>query len=387
MKYIYADYNATTPCSPEHNKKVLNLLRAKSANPSSIHHLGRETKLILEEAREKVASVLGAPKNNIFFTSGATESNNCAIQGHVFHRFFQQKKAKIFISNAEHSSIFQTARYLEGKGLCELFFIPVNKYGFVDKESLLEHFRSDATLVSLIHVNNETGAISNILELVSLIKEKSPMTQVHVDAVQSYGKLDMRMFHSSPVDSISASAHKIGGFKGVGCHYLKNPLNFSPLIIGGGQERNYRAGTENIPGIISFGLRAEEVVNDHSLINKVKVLRDALIKGLREISEVHLHSNPEYCLPTTVNFHLEGVSGEELLFTFDSAGIYVSSGSACASGGGKPSRVLEGMGYTQEIASSSIRISFGDGNTLEDVDLILKTLLDLLRSKKRRISK
>lgn len=387
MKYVYADYNATAPCPHGHYKQVLSILERVYANPSSIHHLGREAKLILEESRQKIALLFGADKNCIFFSSGATESNNIVIQGLVHERFYKTaKKVKVLISNSEHASVYQTAEALHKRGLCELIYLPVTPQGVLDVEASLDSITSDLDLVSLIHVNNETGAINPIAELAERIRKKAPSAHIHIDAVQSLGKLDLRWIAASPIDSASASAHKVGSFKGIGCLYKKRGLGIVPLIYGGGQERGWRGGTENLPGIISFGLRAGEL-EPEAWSNQFEPLRTRFVEGLREIPEAHLHSDPSVCIPTTVNFHVDGLRGEELLLSFDAAGIYVSGGSACSSGGGRPSHVLKAMGYPDELAAHSIRVSFGEGTRIEDLEYILKTLQDLVRWKKRGSSK
>jgi cysteine desulfurase len=382
MKSVYADCNATTPCSTEHYKKVLKLLERASANPSSIHRQGREAKLLLEDSRQNVASLFGADKNTLLFTSGATESNNMVLQGHVFDRYKSGKKAKLLLSSTEHASIYQTAEILKKRGLCELVYAPVNRFGVIDFEGFSKLLTEDLSLVCLIHVNNETGAINPIFELVSLIRKERPDVHIHVDAVQSYGKIDIRSFATSSIDTAAASAHKMGGFKGVGCLYHKPSVKLRPLLYGGPQERSWRAGTENLPGILSFGIRAAELSHGE-WAPQVPSLRAHFLQGLSNIPELILHSDAKHCLPNTVNFHIEGIRGEELLFSFDSAGISVSGGSACSSGGGRPSPVLKAMGYSDEVAANSIRVSFGEHTQKQDVDHILKTLLDLTCWKKR----
>lgn len=383
MKHVYADYNATSPCPPGHTRKVMSLLDKIYANPSSIHQLGREAKLSLEEARLKIAQLLGAEKNTIFFTSGATESNNTVIQGIVHEHFHKTgKKAKIAISNAEHASVYQVAEILQKRGLCEIVYLPVNELGFLEEDTVLKALSKDILLVSFIHVNNETGAITPVQTLVEAIRKKLPQVHIHIDAVQSYGKLDLSWVAQSNIDTLAISGHKIGAFKGVGALYKKRGLNLIPLIYGGGQERGWRSGTENLPGILSFGIRAEErvqIINKHSF----ESLRSEFLQSLEQIPTVHIHSKSTCCIPTTVNFHVEGLSGEELLLSFDAAKVYVSNGSACASGGGRPSHVLKAMGYSDAEATQSVRLSFGEESTKEDLEIILKTLRDLVRWKKR----
>lgn len=383
MKNVYLDFNATTPCDSKHYRRVFALLEQTGGNPSSIHRSGREAKLLLENSRQNVASLFGADKTRILFTSGATESNNLVLQGLVHERFYKTgKKPNILLSNAEHASVYQVAETLEKRGLCKLTYIPVNAKGFVETQTLSEHLNSDTALVALIHVNNETGAINPLAEQVKLIRKKLPNAHIHVDAVQSCGKTDIRWFDASAIDTASASAHKLGGFKGVGCLYYKKNSALLPSLLGGGQERGWRAGTENLPGIVSFGIRAEELLGK-SWIHSAETLRTQFLAGLSEIPGAHLHGDPAHCLPTTVNFHVEGLRGEELLLSFDSAGISVSNGSACSSGGGRPSHVLKAMGHTDDVATHSVRVSFGETSTQADLEVLLKTLLDLVRWKKR----
>ena len=384
MRYVFADYNATTPCSSEHRRAVSQLLERVSANPSSIHHLGRETKRLVEEAREKVAALFGAERNNLIFSSGATEANNLVIQGLVYERLARTSRpAKILVSAAEHASVYQLAETLQKRGLCELVYAPVQADGTVHTEALLQLLDNELALVSLIHVNNETGAINPIANLADLIRKRSPQAHIHVDAVQACGKMDIRWMDSSAIDTASASAHKIGGFTGIGCLYKKRQAKIFPLIYGGGQERGWRAGTENLPGILSFGLRAEEIAAQGDWLRALEPLKAKLLRGLALIPGAVMHGDPARSLASTVNFHIDPLSSEELLLAFDAARIAVSNGSACASGGGRPSHVLKAMGYTDDVASRSIRVSLGEGSKIDDVELILKTLLDLVRWKKR----
>ncbi len=384
MKYTYADYNATTPAPAGHMRQLMQQMDRAIANPSSQHHLGRESKLLLENAREHVAGLFGCERSRLIFSSGATESNNLVVQGVVQERFAREgRKVKVLLTKAEHASVYQVAEAMQRRGLCELIYAPVLASGIVDSNALLALLNKDVHLVCLIHVNNETGAINPLESLTESIRHKAPHVHIHVDAVQSYGKIDVQWIGSSVIDSASASGHKIGALKGIGCLYLKKGAKLPPLIYGGGQEKSWRAGTENLAGILSFGLRAQDLKQKTNWLPHIEALRTKLISGLLQIAEAQVHGDPALCLATTLNFHVESLSSEDLLLAFDAARIAVSSGSACASGSGRPSHVLKAMGYSDDIASRSIRISFGESSKSEDVDLILKTLLDLVRWKKR----
>lgn len=380
-KRVYADYNATAPCSEEHLRAVFSQIKKIYANPSSIHYLGRESKLLLEDSRAEISKHLGAPKKSILFCSGATEANNFILQGFVRDFFLKNKrKAKVVLSNAEHSSVYEVLRYLEKIGWCTLHFLPVNEKGFLDPETLEKDLPDEADFLTALHVNNETGAISPIFNLAESFRKKFPKAPIHVDLVQSFGKLDLTLLAESEIDTASASGHKIGGLKGAGFVYCKKEQSLSPLLLGGGQERGWRSGTENLPGIVSLALRIE-ALKRVNLLQHMEPLHRNFVDSLKTLPKLHINGDPEHSLPTTLNFYVEEIGGEELLLAFDIAGIAVSKGSACASGGGRPSRVLKAMGLSDENAKNSLRLSFGVETTQEDIDYILKVLGDIIRSK------
>lgn len=371
-KIIYADYNATTPPPPGHEEQVLKVLHSSFGSPSSIHHFGREAKRLMEEAREHVANVFGTDRKGIIFTSGATEANNLCMKGVVFKHYKKKgDKPHIIITNSEHSSVHNVARFLEDYGFCDVTFAPIHQQGYIEKEILLSAINARTVFIGVIYVNNETGVINRVEELAGAIKQKGPHIHFHVDGVQAFGKLDCTWIGASQVDSVSVSAHKVGGLKGIGCLYKKPDLTFPPLLHGGGHERGWRSGTENMPGIVSFGLRSKAILENKDPLNHLRELWKHLVEGMRKLPGVELHGELERCLPTTLNFTVKGVAGEELMLLFERFGIAVSSGSACLSGGGEPSRVLTAMGYSREIAGNSIRLSFGEGSRREDVDAIL----------------
>lgn len=377
MKLVYADYNATYPSSENHLDMLARVLKKTQGNPSSIHHFGREAKLMLEEAREQVAGIFGARRENIFFTSGATEANNLAIQG-FFKRFAKKSagvnKPQVVITAGEHPSISQPAQWLQDIGQVELTVIPMTKDGVVDIDALMAALSDETALVSIIYANNETGIINPLKELTEDIKQKYPSIHVHADAVQAFGKLDITWIGSSKLDSASASAHKVGGLKGVGCLYLKAGSNLDALMVGGGQEQRLRSGTENMPGLVSFGLRSREILGKPDWLQSCGKVRDHFVDNLQKIPGVCIHGNLDHGVLNTVNFHVEGLGGDILMLQFDMNGIAVSSGSACSSGVGSPSPVLLGMGYSEWVALNSVRVSFGAGSTVDDSEHILAVI-------------
>ena len=377
MKLVYADYNATYPCSDQHLDMVARVMKKTQGNPSSIHHFGREAKLMLEEAREQVAAIFGASRQSLLFTSGATEANNLAIQG-FFKRFSKGSnegfKPHMIISSGEHPSITQPAEWLRDLGLISLTKVPLTSAGTVDQQALIDAMTDQTVFVSMIYANNETGSINPVEELVQAIKKVRSSIHVHVDAVQAFGKLDTTWVGSSQLDSASASAHKVGGLKGVGCLYLKPGSALDALVVGGGQEQRLRSGTENMPGLVSFGLRAREILARPSWFQACEQVRNHFVENLLLIPGACVHGDLNRSLTNTVNFHLEGVAGDVLMLQFDMNGIAVSSGSACSSGVGSPSPVLLGMGLSEWVALNSVRVSFGAGSTVDDSEHILAVI-------------
>ena len=377
MKLVYADFNATYPCSDTHLDIVARVMKKTQGNPSSIHHFGREAKLMLEEARGQVASLFGATRQSLLFTSGATEANNLAIQGY-FKRFSKDPKATdkphMIITAGEHPSITQPAEWLRDLGVISLTQVPLTCEGTVDKDALLAAITDSTVFVSIIYASNETGIINLAEELTKEIKQKKPSIHVHMDAVQALGKLDTSWIGSSQLDSASASAHKIGGLKGIGCLYLKPGSALDALVVGGGQEQRLRSGTENMPGLVSFGLRAREILASPDWLQGCRKVRDHFVEQLKQIPGACIHGDLAHSLPNTVNFHIESLGGDVLMLQFDMNGVAVSSGSACSSGVGSPSPVLLGMGYSEWVALNSVRVSFGAGSTVDDSEHILAVI-------------
>ncbi|MFK7823074.1 MAG: cysteine desulfurase family protein [Oligoflexales bacterium] len=377
MKLVYADYNATYPCSESHFDMVSRVIKKTQGNPSSIHHFGREAKLILEEARQQVAAIFGAERQSILFTSGATEANNLAVQGFFkrFHRSSQRSpKPHMIISQGEHPSITQPAEWLRDQGLVDLCKIPLSNDGMIDHKALMAAIREQTVFISIIYANNETGIINPIEELTRKIKQQRPSIHVHADAVQAFGKLDISWIGASQLDSASASAHKVGGLKGVGSLFLRSGSALDALLLGGGQEQRLRSGTENMPGLVSFGLRAREILAKPDWLLTCKKVRDHFVEHLLQIPGACVHGDLRWTLSNTVNFHIKGLGGDILMLQFDINGIAVSSGSACSSGVGAPSSVLLGMGFSEWVSLNSVRVSFGAGSTVGDSEHILAVI-------------
>lgn len=372
MRRVYLDHSATTPVDPEVAKLMMTYYTEKYGNPSSVHSFGRDAKAALENARESVAKLLGAQATEITFTSGGTEADNLAIIGATQA---QSKKGKHIITSAvEHHAVLETCEFLEKNGF-ELTIVPVNEEGLISVEDVEKAIRPDTILITIMHANNEVGAIQPIAEIGKLAREKGIV--FHVDAVQSFGKIpiDVRAMN---VDLMTVSSHKIYGPKGVGALYIRKGVRVMPRIFGGGQEKKRRSGTENTPGIIGFGKACELAAErmEEEAAREVK-LRDKLLDGILEKIDYVKLNGPRggaNRLPGNLNVSIQFIEGEALLLSLDMMGIAASSGSACTSGSLDPSHVLLAMGLSHEIAHGSLRFSFGRQNTEEDVDYVLEQL-------------
>lgn len=391
---IYVDYNSTGPLDDAHLDAVLAALRRFDGNPSSQHATGRRAKVAVEDARNHVANLIGCRSQEMIFTSGATESNNLVIQGVVGKsgdflgpsRLSSQALPHVVVGATEHPSVWEVAQVLAERGRIRLSVAPVDQYGVIQRAELCALVDHDTVLVAVMLVNNETGAIQPVAELADLAKAKNPLLHFHTDAVQAMGKIDISWLAKSKVDSAAFSAHKIGAFKGVGGLYLQAGTKIQGLMLGGGQERARRPGTENVPGIISFGLMAQNLgagvdggcavagVDGEAGAVQERSQQQALLAALGRIPGAKVHGDPVQGVANTVNFHIEGVPGDDLLVNLDLAGIAASSGSACSSGVGRPSHVLKAMGYSDWIALNSVRISFGARGGAGDVDRIAEVL-------------
>jgi len=376
MEKIYLDHNATTPLHPEVLEVMLPALRDNYGNPSSVHSFGRTSRVQLDEARDKVASLIGAHSSEIIFTSGGTEANNLALLGAAF-----TKKGKIITSKIEHPSIINPCRQLEKQGI-EVYYLNVNQKGRIDINELESQITASTSLISLQHANSETGVLQDIKRVSEIAHKKGIL--FHTDAVQSVAKIpfDVNKF---PVDMLSISAHKFNGPKGVGALYLRKgtPALFSP-VCGGSQEKKRRGGTENVAGIMGFGKACEMATDRVVKGKKLAVLRDYFQKKTLElIPGTELFGDIEHRLPNTLNLGFDGIEGDTLLISLDMEGVAVSTGSACSSGTGLPSHVLKAMGVAEDKINSSIRFSLGVSTTRLELDFVIKALVKSVNPKKK----
>lgn len=375
MKTIYVDANGTYPASPSHFDAVASSLKAMDGNPSSIHAPGRNAKIALEDARAAVARLLGATANEIIFTSGATEANNFALNGVLSTIKSADTKPHVIITAAEHAAVLETAKSLRDRGLCELSIVPVFASGQIDLATLDQMLTTNTALVSFLAANNETGVMQETAKVAAHIRSLKSNVHIHVDAVQLLGKTELSWLAASEIDSAAFSGHKAGAYKGTGALYLRRGRRLQPFIAGGGQERGRRAGTENMPGVISFGIRARELPAElETSIEKMRAARDTLIARLSSIPGAQIHGLESPRLPNTVNFHLDEVPGDDILLNLDLANIYASSGSACSSSVARPSHVLKAMGYSDWVSLNSVRISFTSHAEFGDVDKIIEVI-------------
>jgi len=377
---VYLDNNATTPVDPAVAEKMSNFLKEHFGNPSTLYPIGRQVKEMITEAREMVAKALGAGRTEIVFTGSGTEADNFAIRG-VLDAF--PEKNEVIISAIEHPAIIETAHYLEKKGV-KITYIPVDKYGTIYLDFLKDAITPQTALISIMQANNEIGTIQPIEEVCKVAKARGIL--VHTDAVQSFGKIDVSV-NKLGVDLLSISAHKIYGPKGVGALYIRKGTNIWPLIYGGHQEREMRAGTENTVGIIGLG-EAVRVLRERGDRDKKQVerLAEKLKKGIEDnIPRVKFNGHEKNRIKGTLNFAFLGLEAEAVLLALATKGIYVSTGSACSEGAEDVSHVLSAIGLKPEVARSCIRMSLGRFNTEEDIDLVLKELPEIVE-KLREIS-
>jgi len=380
-RIIYFDHAATTRMRPEVLDAMLPYLQFSYGNPSSIYTLAQEARKAVDESRESVARILGARISEIVFTSGGTESDNAAIKGAA--SAMRNLGTHIITTEIEHHAVLHTCQQMEQFGF-DVTYLPVDSYGMVSIDDVLDSIREDTILVSVMMANNEIGTIQPIKKIAEAVKlsaqEKGKTILVHTDAVQAAGSLEVNV-KDLGVDMLSISAHKFHGPRGVGLLYLRRGTPFEPLIMGGGQERQNRSGTENVPGIVGLGKALELAVKDREeLKNSLSAKRDRIIKGLRdEVEGMTINGHLTDRLPNNVSVSFEGVEGEPILLGLDFAGICASSGSACSSASLEPSHVLLAIGHSAELAQGTLRITLGRDNSDEDVDYLMKVLPDLIK--------
>ncbi|MBI1939100.1 MAG: cysteine desulfurase [Ignavibacteriales bacterium] len=373
---VYFDNAATTPLHPKVFEKMKKFLSDEFGNPSSIHSFGRTTRVAIEEARETVAQFINADESEIYFTSGGTEANNFCLSGIAKTELLESKKNQIIISKAEHHSILETAEELEKNNFVVIYndVLPETIFNYRTFEKNLSE---QTSLVSIIHINNETGSQNDIKQIADISKKNGSF--IHTDTVQSFGKININVKELG-VDSLSASAHKINGPKGIGLAFVKSGTPISPLIFGGSQERNRRGGTENVAAIVGFAEAIHIAQNEINYnYDRVKKIRDEFVKGLSSIDSKGIRLNGgadplPYILSITFNSEFYRNDPEAMLMYMDINGVAVSNGAACTSGTLKPSHVILSAGYSVEDANGTIRFSFGSQNTLEEVEYTLEVL-------------
>jgi cysteine desulfurase len=369
-KLIYMDHAATTYVKPQVVEAMIPFFTENFGNASSIYTIGRESKKAIEESREKVADAIGAQAREIFFTGSGTEADNWALKGVAYAN--KAKGNHIITTSIEHHAVLHTCQYLENDGF-EVTYLPVDEFGLVTPQQVAEAIRPNTILITVMFANNEIGSVQPIGEIGKIAREKG--IYFHTDAVQAIGNIPINVKEMN-IDLMSISSHKFYGPKGVGALYVRKGVKLVSFMHGGAQERGRRASTENIAGIVGFGKAIElATANIDEYNKKIMALRDRTINEvMKRIPFVRLNGHREKRLPGNANFSFEFIEGESLLLMLDMKGIAASSGSACTSGSLDPSHVLLAIGLPHEIAHGSLRLTFGEENSDEDVDMLLEVL-------------
>ena len=356
---IYLDNAATTKPS-QRAAEAMMMAVSNFGNPSSLHGLGLQTEKLINSARDNIANMLGVNSKNVYFTSGGTESNNLAIYGVA--NSLKRRGKRVITSTIEHPSVMESFKRLENDGY-DVCYLGVDKDGIVNLDDLAGMLTEDTILVSIMHVNNETGVIQPIERISAMVREKSPYCIVHCDCVQSFGKIPVKP-DKMGVDMVSISAHKIHGFKGTGALYT-NYARITPLIRGGEQQNEIRPGTENVGGILAFSAAVSECEIDiEKMREKRNLMRDLLCEKL---DNVKVNGSCEHNSGSVLNVSFIGIKAEILLHSLERHEIYVSTGSACSSHKPQPSHVLLAMGVEQKAVDGAIRISFSQNTTLDEI--------------------
>lgn len=379
-RLIYMDHAATTAVRPEALEAMLPYFGVSFGNPSSIYTLAQEARNAVDDARQTIAGLIGCRISELIFTSGGTESDNTALKGVAFA--LRNVGNHIITTAIEHHAILHTCHQLEQFGF-DVTYLPVDRHGLVDPDDVAKAITDRTILVSVMLANNEIGTIEPVAAIARTVKQEARRLDrnilMHTDAVQGAGFLDLNV-RELGVDLMSLSAHKFHGPKGVGVLYVKRGTPFEPQMMGGGQERERRSGTENVPGIVgmaeAFRLACQE---RETTAARCVAMRDRIIEGLQDrVEHAHLNGHPVERLPNNVNISFEAVEGEPILLGLDFAGISASSGSACSSASLEPSHVLLAIGLAAELAQGSVRITLGKDNTDEEVDYMLSVIPDLV---------
>ena len=373
---VYLDNSATTRVLPEVAELMTKIMTEDYGNPSSMHFKGVQSENYIKHAKEQIAKVLKVNEKEILFTSGGTESDNMALIGCALAN--KRAGMHLITTKIEHPAILQTMKYLEEQGF-EVTYLPVDEYGRVRPEDLRNSMRRDTILVSIMHTNNEIGAVQPIAELGMLIKRMNPRTLFHVDAVQGFGKYRIwpkKMY----VDLMSVSGHKIHGPKGVGFLYIGEKVKIHPIIWGGGQQKGMRSGTENVPGVAGIGLATEKMyLHFNEDVERIYQLREAFVEGLSKLDQVKVNGlSGRDTAPHIVSVSIRGVRSEVLLHALEDKGICVSAGSACASNHPQTSETLKAIGVEKELLDATIRFSFSIFTTMEEIEYTLQALYDIV---------
>ncbi len=369
MREVYLDNSATTMVCEQAAHKVMEMMTSNYGNPSSLHSKGFEAQKEMEKARNNIARLLGCEHEEIFFTSGGTESNNTAVFGAA--EALKRRGNRIVTTAFEHSSVIEAMQQLEKRGF-EVVYLKAGKSGIIDLEELKEAVNSKTILVSIMAVNNETGAMQPIDKLRRIIDKAGSPALLHTDAVQAFGKIPLKP-KKYGIDLLSASSHKIHGPKGAGALYIRKGARILPLHFGGEQEKKLRPGTEPLPAICGMGEAVEQLPDMAEEMKYIRELNLRLRNSLADIENVHINSDSEG-LPYILNFSVRGIRSETMLHYLAQKGIYVSSGSACAKG--KKSHVLSAMGLSPALIDSAVRVSFSRYNTPEDIDILTKEIIN-----------
>ncbi|MFV0342937.1 MAG: cysteine desulfurase family protein [Anaerocolumna sp.] len=375
---VYLDNAATTRAFDSVKEIIVKTLEVDYGNPSSMHKKGLDAEKYIKGAKDILAKALKADVKEIYFTSGGTESNNMALIGAAYGN--RRSGNHIITTKIEHPSVHNPLIFLEENGF-RISYISVDSLGRIHEEELLEAVCEDTILVSLMYVNNETGSVQNIKEISKKIKQKNPVTLVHVDAIQAFGKYIIYPSREG-IDLLSISGHKIHGPKGSGVLYVKDKVKVKPILFGGGQQKGMRSGTENVPGVAGIGQAVSDIYKDHEkMVTKLYDLKQQLIDGLKRMEGVYINCAGDAIresAPHIVSASFEGIRSEVLLHALEDKGIYVSSGSACATNHPELSTTLQAIGLDKKLLDSTLRFSFSVYTTREDISYTLETLEELV---------
>lgn len=373
---IYLDNAATTKVAPEVKEIVDKVMTEDFGNPSSLHNAGFDAEKYVKDAAKIIANILKVDEKEILFTSGGTESNNTALIGSALAN--KRSGNKIITTSIEHPSIKAPAKFLEEQGF-EVVLLPVDKDGIVDMDALKKEMDENTILVSVMHVNNEIGSIQDVAAIGEYVKSVNPKVVFHVDAIQSFGKLDIKPKKMN-IDLLSVSGHKIHGPKGTGFLYIKKGTKISPIIYGGGQQLGMRSGTENVPGIAGLGVAAKLAYDNlDKNIEHITAMKNALIDGLSELENVTINSKKgSEGAPHVVSASFRNVGSEVLLHALEDKGIYISAGSACSSNKPAISEVLKAIDIDKDLLGSTVRFSLCSTNTMEEIEETIKAIKELV---------